>query len=442
MPNDFPNPINYNSHMQCHIISIGNELLIGDTINTNASWLGQVLTEAGVDVTHVHTIGDDLQTMKETLEHALAFADLVITTGGLGPTHDDITKKAVTELFDCELVLDESVLEFIKKVFEKRNIPFSESNYYQAEVPGCCEVLFNTQGTAPGMWFDRGKVKLAVLPGVPHEMKHLMNEKVLPKVKAINGNSEFRRFHYIITAGIGESTLSDEVIGPLDDVLPEGVSVAYLPSPQGTRIRISSFGSSEQQIQDSINPVADYIKKKAGDLIIGEGKELNLAKAVGDVLRDHGLTISVAESCTGGYVANAITDIPGSSAYMMGGVIAYANKVKVEQLGVRLVDLDNEGAVSKPVALQMAKGVAQRLETDIGISTTGIAGPGGGTKEKPVGTVWIGFWSNNEHFALKVRFTNDRLINKERSAAVALEIVRRSILDIKEMPYGLKKYPA
>lgn len=428
--------------MQCRIISIGNELLIGDTVNTNAAWLGNVLTEAGIEVTHIYTIRDELDEVKKVIDEALSATDLVIVTGGLGPTHDDITKRAVTELFDCEPVLEDSVLEFIKKVFKKRNMPFSKSNYHQAEVPDCCEVLFNTQGTAPGMWFDRGTARMAVLPGVPHEMKHLVNEKVLPKVRAINGDTEFRRSHYITTAGIGESTLSDEVIGRLDQVLPDGVSVAYLPSPQGTRIRISAFGSSDKEIDKRMAPVLDHINLKADKYIIGEGKDLNLAKAVGDLLVEKELLMSVAESCTGGYLANAITDIPGSSRYMMGGVIAYANDVKVKQLGVSADELTRYGAVSKPVALQMAKGVADSTGADIGISTTGIAGPGGGTEQKPVGTVWIGFWSQKEHFAVKARFTNDRLINKERSAAVALEIVRRSILGIEEMPYGLKKYPA
>ncbi|WP_440998759.1 competence/damage-inducible protein A [Fodinibius sp. SL11] len=428
--------------MQCRIISIGNELLIGDTVNTNASWLGNVLTEVGIDVTHIYTIGDDLATMKDILSEALSATDLIITTGGLGPTHDDITKRAVTELFDCELVLEDSVLDFIKKVFKKRNIPFSKSNYHQAEVPDCCEVLFNTHGTAPGMWFDRGSVKLAVLPGVPHEMKHLVNEKVIPKVRAINGDTEFRRSHYITTAGIGESTLSDEVVGSLVDVLPEHVSVAYLPSPQGTRIRISAYGSSDDEIDERIAPVRDHIKQKAEKYIIGEGKDLNLAKAVGDLLVEHEMLISVAESCTGGYLANAITDVPGSSRYLMGGLVAYANQVKENQLGVSTDDLNSHGAVSKPVALQMAKGVAKQLGADIGVSTTGIAGPSGGTEEKPVGTVWIGFWNQDEHFAIKAHFTNDRQINKERSGAVALEMVRRSIMGIKEMPYGFKKYPA
>ena len=428
--------------MQCQIISIGNELLIGDTVNTNASWLGQVLTECGVEVTHIHTIGDNLPKMKAVLQAALSDADLVIATGGLGPTHDDITKKAVTDLFDCELVVDQTVLEFIKKVFEKRNIPFSESNYHQAEVPDCCEVLFNTQGTAPGLWFDRDEAKLAILPGVPYEMKHLMNEKVIPRIRKINGDTELRSSHYITTAGIGESTLSDQVIGDLSEVLTDDTNVAYLPSPQGTRIRISAYGTSEEQIKQRIQPVADFIKKKAGYLIIGEGKDLVLAKALGDLLTEKGLWVSVAESCTGGYVANAITDIPGSSSYMKGGVISYANEVKTNQLGVAAEDLDKYGAVSKPVALQMAKGVAQRLDTNIGISTTGIAGPGGGTDEKPVGMVWIGFWSKDQHFALQAHFTNDRLINKERTAAVALETVRRTVLNINEMPYGLKKHRA
>lgn len=428
--------------MQCQLVSIGNELLIGDTVNTNASWLGQVLTEAGIDITQVHTIGDDLQTLKEVLAEALAEADFVITTGGLGPTHDDITKKAVAELFDCELVVDKSILKFIKKVFAERNIPFSESNYHQAEVPDCCEVLFNTQGTAPGMWFDRGDTKLVVLPGVPHEMKHLMNEKVLPKVRKINDDTQFRHSYYLTTAGIGESTLSDKVIGDLSSVLPEGVSVAYLPNPQGARIRISAYGSSEREIRDRLEPVAAHIRKKAGDVIIGEGKEINLARVIRSLFKDKGLWISVAESCTGGYVANTITDVPGSSAYMKGGVIAYSNQAKVTQLHVNPEDLKSEGAVSKPVAMQMAKGVAQHFETDIGISTTGIAGPGGGTEEKPVGTVWVGFWSKDQHFALRARLTNNRLINKERTTAIVLETVRRSILNIKEMPYGLKKHPA
>lgn len=426
--------------MQCQIISIGDELLIGDITNTNASWISQVLTGAGVDVIHIHTISDDLAVMKRVFENALSSSDLVVTTGGLGPTHDDLTKKAVAELFEAELKVHQPTLDFIKKSFKNRNIPFTNSNFYQAEVPDCCEVLFNTQGTAPGMWFDRGNCKLAVLPGVPHEMKHLMEKEVLPRIKKIAGNSEICRSYYIITAGIGESTLSDEVIGDLSSFLNENMSIAYLPGAQGVKIRLTARGSSQKEVNARIKPAADFIKKKAGDVIIGEGKELTLAEAVGNLLSRNNLSIATAESCTGGFTANAITDIPGSSRYMKGGIVAYSNDIKVNQLEVNRETLKIFGAVSKKTALEMAKGAAQKLETDIGISTTGIAGPGGGSKEKPVGLVWIGFYSKEQHFAIKAQLTNDRLLNKERTAAIALETVRRSLLYIQKMPYGFKKY--
>ncbi|TYP95264.1 competence/damage-inducible protein cinA [Fodinibius salinus] len=428
--------------MECHIISIGNELLIGDTVNTNASWLGQRLTESGVDVTQVHTIRDELNTMKSVLQTALQQADLVITTGGLGPTHDDITKKAIAELLGCELVVDQDILSFIKNIFEKRGIPFSKSNYHQAEVPECCEVLFNTQGTAPGLWYNGEQAALGVLPGVPFEMKHLTNNKLLPKINSISGDRRYRFSHYLTTAGIGESTLSDEVIGDLSSLLNDNVEVAYLPSPQGARIRVSGYGRSQDKINERLNPVLDHIRDKAGTFIIGEGKDCSLSAEVGKVLQNQKLTMAAAESCTGGYIANAVTDIPGSSDYFVGSVTAYANAVKIKELGVSKEVIETNGAVSKEVALKMAKGAAQELNADIGISTTGIAGPGGGSKEKPVGTIWIGFWAQNQHFALQALFTNKRLINKERSAAVALETIRRSILDISEMPYGLKKHSA
>ncbi len=428
--------------MQCQIISIGNELLTGDTENTNASWIGRFLTENGLEVTRIHTISDNLILVKKTIQQSLAEASLVITTGGLGPTHDDLTKKAVTELFDCKSVIHKPTLQFIRKIFKQRNIPFSKSNYYQAEVPDCCDVLFNNQGTAPGMWFDRRDGKLAILPGVPHEMRHLMKNKVLPKIEEMTGLREQRYSRYILTAGAGESTLSDEIIGDLDSFLNDHVSVAYLPGTQGNRIRISSYGSSREEAEKKVQPVAEHILAKAGDLVVGEGKELTLSEVVGRQLRDQRINLAIAESCTGGALADTVTDIPGSSDYMKGGVIAYSNDIKVRHLGVLEEILQKYGAVSREAALQMAKGVADLFNADIGVSTTGVAGPGGGSKEKPVGTVWIGFWSQNHHFALKARFTNDRLINKERTVAVALDIIRRSVAGIREMPYSLKKQEA
>ncbi|MDX1618368.1 MAG: CinA family nicotinamide mononucleotide deamidase-related protein, partial [Balneolaceae bacterium] len=344
-------------NVNAELISIGNELLIGDTVNTNASWLGEFLTQQGVEVTAVHTVGDDLEQVRRTLRESLDRSDLVVTTGGLGPTHDDVTKKALQELFDAGLVVDDSVLKFIKKIFEKRNIPFSRSNYHQAEVLENCEVLFNKQGTAPGMWFRDPETgtALAVLPGVPHEMKHLMQEKVLPKLAELLPDKEFRRSRYLVTAGIGESTLSDEVIGDLDPFLQNGTTVAYLPSPQGTRIRISASGRTDRELEEKMNRVADHIYDKAGDLIIGEGKELSLSEVVGNHLRERGLTLACAESCTGGLLASTLTDIPGSSDYMIGGIIAYSNRIKIDDLAVSKKVLKQEGAVSRETALQMAR---------------------------------------------------------------------------------------
>lgn len=428
--------------MNCEIISIGNELLIGDTVNTNASWLGSYLTEKGVEVLQVHTVGDNPSLMHTTLKESLQRADLVITTGGLGPTHDDVTKKVVQKHFDVGSMIHEPTLNYIRKVFGKRGIPFTESNHMQAEVPENAEVLFNRQGTAPGLWFEEGGDLLAVLPGVPHEMKKLMEEKVWPKIKSRLGEEECRYSRYVLTAGIGESTLSDQLIGDLNRFLSEDLSVAYLPSPWGVRIRISGYGKSREEVEKKMKPVTDYIYEKADGVIIGEGKELSLSEALGNLLRRDNKTISVAESCTGGKVADTLTDIPGSSDYMMGGVVAYSNDAKRSLLDVNEADLTTYGAVSKPVALQMAKAVAEKFQTDVGISTTGIAGPGGGTDEKPVGTVWIGIWNNSSHFALKGYFTEDRAINKKRSAAVALESVRRTFLNIETMPYDLKKHPA
>ena len=399
--------------MKAQIISIGNELLIGDTINTNASWLGEFLTGLGFTVTQVHTISDELELIKKTVKNSLEESDVVICTGGLGPTHDDMTKKAMVELFDVGYKLDQETLDYIKSIFEKRNIPFSKSNHSQAEVPENSEVLFNKTGTAPGMWFDVGSY-LAVLPGVPYEMKYLMKKRVAPKLR--------------------------DAFGDLSGYFENGVSMAYLPSPGGVTFRLNGSGATKEEAKENLRNLSNIIHQKAGKYIYGEGKEFSISEAVGELLKEKSLRISVAESCTGGLIANTFTDVAGSSDYFDGGIVSYADHVKVNQLGVLQKHLDTVGAVSKEVALQMAKGVAEKLNTEIGISTTGIAGPGGGTEEKPVGTVWMGFYQKGgEHFAIKAMFTKDRLINKERTKMVLLEVTRRILKGIEPMPYDLKK---
>ncbi|MDR9365366.1 MAG: competence/damage-inducible protein A [Balneolaceae bacterium] len=416
---------------KAHIITIGNELLIGDTVNTNASWIGSKLTESGFSVDKMISIPDDYTPIIEEISDSLQKADLTIVTGGLGPTHDDITKKAVADIFDSELVENEAVLNHVKEIFETRGFIFSRSNREQALVPECCEVLFNSQGTAPGMWFERNGHYLAVLPGVPYEMKHLMDKQVSKKVEEYIQDLDTNIIEYFRTAGIPESTLSDKV-GDLDQFTSNGVRVAFLPNPSGVTIRISANS------EDKLVQLREMLQDRAGKYIYGKGKNLRLAEVLGELLIEKNMTIATAESCTGGLLSNEITDIPGSSRYMLGGVVAYSNDVKKNLLSVSQNSLEQYGAVSKKVALEMAKGVAEYLGADIGVSSTGIAGPGGGTEEKPVGMVWMGFWINGEHFALRSVFTNDRLINKERTVMVILESVRRRLLGVDSLPYELK----
>jgi nicotinamide-nucleotide amidase len=294
-------------------------------------------------------------------------------------------------------------------------------------------------GTAPGMWFHENDCYLASMPGVPYEMKYLMKNLVSEKIQKAFGNIGFLHSRYLKTVGIGESTLSDNIIGDVSSLFENGVSLAYLPMPGGVTLRLNGTGKTRAKAEESVNNLADHIYKKADKYIIGEGKDLSIAEALGKILIHQNKTIATAESCTGGMIANELTNIAGSSAYFLGGIVSYANTVKVNQLGVSEKELDTAGAVSKNVALQMAEGTANRLGTDIGISTTGIAGPDGGTKEKPVGTVWIGYWSKEDHFAVKALFTKDRLLNKERSMRVALEMTRRVLSSIEEMPYNLEK---
>jgi nicotinamide-nucleotide amidase len=421
------------------IISIGNEILIGDTVNTNASWIGRLLTERGFQVSEVITIPDEFETIQTVIASAMEVHQFVAVTGGLGPTHDDVTKKALADLFKSEMVLDEDVLAFIKKMFEKRGFTFSKSNHEQAMVPDCCTVLFNSQGTAPGMLFEKNGHFLVSMPGVPSEMMHIMNTGVLPVLEEHFPGQDLLATRYLKTAGVPESVLSDDVIGDLHEYLDNGFSVAYLPHPGGVTMRCSCEGSTRESAEVELEKLTDFIYAKGKDYIYGEGRDSSLSEALGELLAERKLTIATAESCTGGGLANRLTDIPGCSRYMIGGFVTYSNELKVKTLGVDEDVLKYHGAVSKEVALQMARGVAEKTGSDIGVSTTGIAGPDGGTPDKPVGTVWMGFWMPGHHFPLRAQFTKDRLINKERTIMVAMETVRRVLLGISEMPYNLKK---
>lgn len=422
---------------KAHIITVGNELLIGDTVNTNATWIGRFLTECGFSVERVHTIPDQYDLLADTMRLSLQEANFTVVTGGLGPTHDDITKKVAADIFESEMVQNEKVLNYIEEIFEKRGYTLSQSNIDQALVPEKCEVLFNKQGTAPGMWLTKNNNHIAILPGVPYEMKYLMEQQVKPKIFETFKNQQVRVTEYFKTAGVPESTLSEHV-GNLDEYTQNGIEIAYLPNPGGVTIRISTYAKDREAAQKKLYKISEWVHQRAADFIFGKGKDVRLAEVLGEILTKQNLTIAVAESCTGGLLSNSITDISGCSKYYNGSVIAYSNHVKVDMLGVSEKTITKIGAVSKQTALQMAKGVAELTGSDIGVSTTGIAGPDGGTQDKPVGTIWMGFWIKGEQFALQSLFTNNRLVNKERSVMVVLETLRRKLLGIEQLPYQLK----
>lgn len=372
--------------MNVTIINIGDELLIGQVVNTNASTMARMLTEAGMEVGKTVVVGDSRDDIWQAVDAAMHSSDTVLVTGGLGPTKDDITKKLLCEYFGSELVESEVALENVRRLFAVRGFELTPVNRAQALVPKCCEVLNNDVGTAPCMWFEREGKVLVSLPGVPHEMEWLMANRVIPKLKEtfrmetiINKN--------ILTQGIGESFLSD-LIEPWELALPECIRLAYLPVAGMTKLRLTCRISPDNPETPDIPELLQGLYKIAGPYIVGEDCE-TLAELVHKTLSERSLTLATAESCTGGTIASQLTAQAGASTYFKGGVVAYSNEVKECALGVQHSTLEAHGAVSEETAREMAEGVRKRLGADLAIATTGIAGPDGGTKEKPVGTVWI-----------------------------------------------------
>lgn len=372
--------------MNVTIINIGDELLIGQVVNTNASTMARMLTEAGMEVGKTVVVGDSRDDIWQAVDAAMHASDTVLVTGGLGPTKDDITKKLLCEYFGSELVESEVALENVKRLFAVRGFELTPVNRAQALVPKCCEVLNNDVGTAPCMWFEREGKVLVSLPGVPHEMEWLMANRVIPKLQEtfkmetiINKN--------ILTQGIGESFLSD-LIEPWELALPKCIRLAYLPVAGMTKLRLTCRITPDNPETPDIPELLQGLYKIAGQYIVGEDCE-TLAELVHKTLTERGLTLATAESCTGGTIASQLTAQAGASAYFKGGVVAYSNEVKECALGVQHSTLEAHGAVSEETAREMAEGVRKRLGADLAIATTGIAGPDGGTKEKPVGTVWI-----------------------------------------------------
>ncbi len=410
--------------MKAIVISIGNELLSGKTVNTNAAFISGKLHELGIETLRVVTIGDDGAAIQRQLAEAVKQADVVITTGGLGPTHDDITKRAVTEFFGSRLVFREAILRNIEERFRRRGVPMPAVNRNQAMVPQEAELIDNPVGTAPGMLFRRRKTLIFVLPGVPREMQAMMQEFVVPFLKK-QGRLEPIRVWQYRTTGIAES----RIYQICQDILEEfrDYEVAFLPKFTGVDIRVAVKAASPNAGRFAEFETELY--RRIGTYIYTQGEE-ELEAVVGRLLKEKGLTIAVAESCTGGLVQERITNVSGSSEYFMGGMVAYSNESKMKFLGVREASLKTHGAVSDVVAREMAVGVREAMGTGIGVSTTGIAGPTGATPEKPVGLIYIGLSAGETLLARRFVFTNDRRLNKELGAQAALEMVRRYLLGI------------
>jgi len=412
--------------MKAEIITIGDELLIGQVVDTNSAFIATKLNEAGIHVCQITSVSDKAEHIIEALNNATQRADIIVTTGGLGPTNDDITKLTLCQYFNVGLKFDAEAYKDVEHVFAIRGRPVTEVNRRQAELPENCSALRNKNGTAPGMWFDvNGKVYVS-MPGVPYEMKALMEDEVIPKLKKqftlpviVHKN--------VLTIGIGESALAEKIAAWESSLAQDGIRLAYLPSIGMVRLRLSTNGSDKNVLEKNIDRKITELKALVGDYIFGYEKD-TLEELVGVLLKKNKQTVSLAESCTGGYISYLLTSISGSSDYYKGSITAYAYEIKTQELGVSKEVLETRGAVSQEVVEQMASAVRKKFNTDYSIAVSGIAGPGGGTPEKPVGMVWIAIATPQRVFSKKFQYANHRLRNIQMTANTALNLLRKEIL--------------
>lgn len=412
--------------MKAEIITIGDEILIGQIVDTNSAWIAEQCNLNGIEIYQITSVHDDHNHIIEALKKAEEKVDLVIITGGLGPTKDDITKNTLCEYFNTKLVFHEPTFEHIKNRFEKRNIDINKLNRDQALVPENCTVLFNKTGTAPGMWFERNDTIFVSVPGVPFEMMYLVENELFPRL--VNSGKTRAIYHKtVLTQGIPESMLAMK-IEHWENALPTNVKLAYLPSPMAVRLRLSAKGNNKQELEELVEAEVKKLQQIIPENIYGYNQE-TMAEVIGRILKQNGKTLAVAESCTGGFISHLITSIAGCSAYYKGSVTAYSNEIKEKVLGVITESIFEHGAVSEEVAKEMAIGVKTLLNADFAVATTGIAGPDGGSEEKPVGTVWIAVAGENSVYAQKFVFGNNRERNIIRSGQTALQLLRNQILN-------------
>ena len=410
--------------MKATIVTIGDEILIGQILDTNSRYISRALNAHGIVVAERTSIGDNRTQIVETLDRALSQSEVVIITGGLGPTKDDITKHTLCDYFGSTLRYNEVEAEHIRTMLEARNIAFNELNRGQAMVPECCTVLHNAHGTAPGMWFEQNGRVVVSLPGVPFEMQHLIDEEVMPRLKA---RFELREIVHrtMITFGIAESILAER-ISAWEEALPEYIHLAYLPAPNVVRLRLSAYEVEGKEVRHEIDTLFEKLRTIIPDNIAGF-EEASVEELVHNALINKGKTLAVAESCTGGAIASKFTAQAGASAYFLCGVVSYSNESKNTVLGVKMSDIAQYGAVSEQVAMAMAKGAKVISGADFAISTTGIAGPSGGSKEKPVGTVWIGIATPDKCYAVLKNCGTDRSQIISRATAYAIAMLYNEI---------------
>jgi len=406
--------------MLAEIITIGDEILIGQIVDTNSAWMAQQLNNIGIRVKQISSVSDDRQHILTALKEAAERADIILITGGLGPTKDDITKKTIAEYFNVGMVENKDALDNVINIFARYNRPLLEVNRLQAQIPENCEVILNHNGTAPGMWFnEKGRIYVS-MPGVPHEMMYMMEDGVLPKLKS-SLKLPFIIHKTILTVGEGESFLAER-IADIEDSLPAYIKLAYLPKLGQVRLRLSGYGEDELFLKKKIAEYAQKIVDRVANVVAAE-EDISIEKAILDFMEGKGLTLSLAESCTGGYIASLFTQHPGSSKVFFGGAVTYSNELKESILGVKPETLAQYGAVSKESVTEMAEGALSNFKSDYAVAVTGIAGPDGGTPEKPVGTVWIAVANVNKTLSKKLTFGNKRRQNIERSAIAALNML-------------------
>ncbi len=412
--------------MKAEIITIGDEILIGQTVDSNSAFIGNQLNNIGIDVTKITSISDTRDAIFQSISNIDLNTKIVIITGGLGPTNDDITKQSLADYFKTKLILNHNVLSHIKAILSAKNVNINDNNIKQAEVPESCKILKNNLGTAPGMWFEENNKIYISLPGVPFEMKDIIVNEVIPKLKKLfTGNYIVHR--NIITQGIPESELAEK-IKQWENNLHADISLAYLPSPGMVKLRLSARGKDENKIISIINSEVKKISALIPKNIISTNNEF-IEKQIGDLLSKRNKTLSVAESCSGGNIAGLITSVPGCSNYFAGGIVAYSNIIKQKILSVKNCNINQYGAVSKVVVEEMAIGARKQFDTDYSIATSGIAGPGGGTPEKPVGTIWIAVSNREKTISKKFLFKNNREVNIQKTSLKALNMLREMIIN-------------